>query len=152
MDQELPRQGKRPLPTAPRPTRVEDAGGQRGRRGLVQEQLPHHHPQGVPGEPALQEPHPEEVEVSMETERDDGHVPRLPPVHFPPPREPLVHDVAPGEQPPVQRDVDGPREPTDVSQQRLSHRGPVSQNSGKKSPPPPFFFLAKCKFAQSNLS
>lgn len=108
-------------PTANPPTCVEDAGSQRRRCGLVQEQFPHHHPGGVPGKPPLQEPHPEEIEVAMETERDHGDVPRVAPVHFVPPREPLVDEVPPGEQTAVQCNVGDPREPTNMSQKRLSH-------------------------------
>lgn len=108
--------------TAPHPpTCVEDAGGQGGRRGLIQDQLPHHHPDGVAGEPPLQEPHPEEVEVTMETEGDHGDVARVAPVHFVPPREPLVDKVPSGEQAAVQSHVGHPREATDVSEERLPH-------------------------------
>lgn len=110
-----------PLPSHSPPTCVEDTGNQGRRCGLIQEQFPHHHPGGVPGKPPLQEAHPEVVEVAMETERHHGDVPRVAPVHFLPPREPLVDVVPPGEQAAVQCNVGDPRKPTNVSQKRLSH-------------------------------
>lgn len=103
------------------PTCVEDAGSQGRRCSLVQEQLPHHHPGGVPGKPPLQEAHPEEIEVTMETERYHGDVPCVAPVHFLPPREPLVDEVPSSEQTAVQCNVGDPRKPTDMSQKRVSH-------------------------------
>lgn len=110
-------------PVCPVPlTCVEDAGGQWGRRGLVQDQLPDHHPGGVPGKPALEEAHPEEVEVAMETERHHGDVARMSPVHRVPAREPLVDKVPAGEQTTVQGDVSDPREPADLTQKRPAHR------------------------------
>jgi len=103
------------VPLAP-VTCVEDAGGQRCRYALVHEQLPQHHPDRIPGKPPLQEPHPEETEVPVESERDHGHVPRVSPVQFVRrPRQPLVDEVPAGEQAAVQRHVGGPREPADLS-------------------------------------
>lgn len=97
------------------PTCVEDGAGKRRRHRLVQHQLPQHRPAGIPGEPPLQEPHPKEAEVTMETEGDQGDVARVGPVDVLPRREPLMDQVPPGEQTAVQRDVGGPREPADVS-------------------------------------
>lgn len=57
----------------------------------------------------------------METERDQGHVPRAAPVHFVPPREPLVDEVPSGEQTAVQSNVGGPRKTTDMSHKRIPH-------------------------------
>lgn len=51
----------------------------------------------------------------METERDQGDVPRVGPVDVLPRREPLMDQVPPGEQTAVHRDVADPREPADVS-------------------------------------
>lgn len=104
-----------------RPTCVEDAGSKGGRCRLVQEQLPHHHPGGIPRKPPLQEPHPEVTEVTMETESDHGDIPCAVPVNFLPPRKPLVGQVPAGEQATVERDVTHPRETTDVFQKRRSH-------------------------------
>lgn len=97
------------------PTCVEDGVSKRRRHRLVQQQLPQHHPGGISGESPLQEPHPKETEVAMETERDQGDVPRVGPVDVLPPREPLMDQVPPSEQAAVQRDVGGPGEPADVS-------------------------------------
>ena len=101
-------------------TCVEDAGSQGGRCGLVQQQLPHHHPGWIPGELPLEEPHPEEIEVTMETESDNGDVPCVAPVDLVLPWEPLVDEVPSGEQTAVQCHVGDPGEPTDVSQKRVS--------------------------------
>lgn len=51
----------------------------------------------------------------METECDQGDVPRVGPIDVLPPREPLMDQVASGEQTAVHRDVGDPREPTDMS-------------------------------------
>ena len=101
-------------------TCVEDAGSQGGRCGLVQQQLPHHHPGWIPGELPLEEPHPEEIGVTMETESDNGDVPCVAPVDLVLPWEPLVDEVPSGEQTAVQCHVGDPGEPTDVSQKRVS--------------------------------
>lgn len=109
-----------PTPHCP-PTCVEDAGSQGRRCGLIQEQFPHHHPGRIARKRPLQEPHPEEIEVAMETERNHSHVPGVGPVHFLPPREPLVDKVPPGEQTAVQSDVGDPGKPTDMSEKGFSH-------------------------------
>lgn len=103
------------------PTCVEDGGGQWRRCGLVQDQFPHQHPGGPSREAPLQEPHPEEIEVAMETERDHCDVARAAPVYRDPARRPLVDQVPSGEQAAVQSHVGGPREATDVSQEGLPH-------------------------------
>lgn len=97
------------------PTCVEDTGGEGRRRRLVQEQLPHHHPDRVPGKSPLQETHPEEIEVAMETKRDHRDVPCLSPLDGLPPGEPLVDEVPPGEQAAVQCHVGNPRKATGMS-------------------------------------
>lgn len=51
----------------------------------------------------------------METESDQGDVPRVGPVDVLPRREPLMDQVPSGEQTAVQRDVGDPREPADMS-------------------------------------
>lgn len=51
----------------------------------------------------------------METERDQGDVPRVGPVDVLPPREPLMHQVPSSEQAAIQRNVADPREATDMS-------------------------------------
>lgn len=103
------------------PTCVEDGGSERRRCGLVQDQLPQHHARGIPGKPALQEAHPEEAEVAVETESDERDVARLPPVHFVPPRKPLVDEVPADEQAAIHGDVGDPRKTADIPQERLSH-------------------------------
>lgn len=62
----------------------------------------------------------------METERDQGDVSRVAPVHLTPPRKPLVDEVPPGEQTAVQRNVGEPRKTTDVFQKRIPHYSAVS--------------------------
>lgn len=102
-------------------TCVEDTRSKGGRCALVQKQLPHHHPGGISGKPPLQEPHPEEVEVTMETERDQGNIPCVDPVNGLPPRKPLVDEVPSSEQTAIQCNVGDPRITTDVPHKRLSH-------------------------------
>lgn len=108
------------------PTCVEDTRGEGRRCGLVQKQLPHHHPGRISGKPPLQEPHPEEIEVTMETERDQGNVPCVAPVDGLPPRKPLVDEVPSSEQTAIQCNVGDPRKTTDMSHERLSHCCTVS--------------------------
>lgn len=57
----------------------------------------------------------------METERDQGDIPCVAPVHFLPPRKPLVDEVPSSEQAAIQCNVGDPRETTDMSHKRLSH-------------------------------
>lgn len=51
----------------------------------------------------------------METESDQGDVPRVGPVDVLPPREKLMDQVPSGEQAAVQRNVGDPREAADMS-------------------------------------
>ena len=111
-----------PLLSQSVPTCVEHGGGQRRRGGLVQEQFTHDHPRGVPGERPLQEAHPEEVEVPVEAEGDEGHIPRVSPVNtllFP--CEQLMHKVSSGEQASVQGHVGHPWETSHLSHQSVYH-------------------------------
>lgn len=103
------------------PTCVEDGGSQRSRRSLVQDQFLHQHADGLPGKPPLQETHPEEIEVAMETERDQGDVARVAPVQAVPARKPLVDEVPSREQTAVQCNVGEPRKTTDTPQKRIPH-------------------------------
>lgn len=110
------------LPVAiPSLTCVEDTGSQGRCRCLVQKQLFHHHPKRVPRKSQLKKTHPEKIKVAMETERDDCDVACLVPVHFFPPREPLVNEISPSKQTAVQCNVCDPREPTHIFQKRLPH-------------------------------
>ncbi|TNN36949.1 hypothetical protein EYF80_052891 [Liparis tanakae] len=92
-------------------TCVEDAGGQRRREALVQQQFAEHHPGGLPGETPLQGSQPEVIEVSMETDGHDGHVASVFPVDALLLGNELVDEVATSEQAPVQSDVGEPGEP-----------------------------------------
>lgn len=111
-------------------TCVEDRGSQRGRSSLVQEEFLHQHARGSSGKPPLQRPHPEEIEVTMETERDQSHVPRAAPVQVVRAREPLVDEVPSGEQAAVQTDVCGPRKTTEMAQTRTPHTATVTAAPG----------------------
>lgn len=91
-------------------TCVEDAGGQRRRKALVQQEFAENHPCRLPGEPPLQGAQPEVVEVSMETDCHDGHVARVLPVDALLLSDELMGKVAAGEQAPVQSDVGQPGE------------------------------------------
>lgn len=117
-------------------TRVEDAGGQGRCRRLVQEQLLHYHPGGVSRKPALQQTHPEEIEIPVKTERHRSDVARVSPVHLVPSGEPLVDQVSPGEQAAVQCDIRDPRKAADMPQKRLEHNSvcthPVARHEGEQ--------------------
>lgn len=69
----------------------------------------------------------------METESDQGDVPRVGPVDVLPRREPLMDQVPPGEQTAVQRDVGDPREPADMSQKSPSHYCNFSSDEQRKA-------------------
>lgn len=93
------------------PTCVEDTGGQRRRKALVQQQFAENLPGGLAREAPLQRPQPEVVEVAVESDGHHGHVARVPPVDALLLGDELVGKVTAGEQAAVQGDVGQPGEP-----------------------------------------
>lgn len=93
------------------PTCVEDTGGQRRRKALVQQEFAENHPGGLAREAPLQSPQPEVVEVAVESDGHHGHVARVPPVDALLLGDELVGKVTAGEQAAVQGDVGQPGEP-----------------------------------------
>lgn len=91
-------------------TCVEDAGGQRWRKALVQQQFAENHPCGFSGEAFLQSAQPEVVEVSLESDGHDGHVAGVFPVDALSVRNQLMRQIPAGEQAAVQGDVGQPGE------------------------------------------
>lgn len=78
-------------------TRVEDTGGQRRRKALVQQEFAENHPGGFSWETALQGPQPEVIKVPMETDCHYGHIASVFPVHALLLSHELVHQVTAGE-------------------------------------------------------
>lgn len=93
------------------PTCVEDTGGQRRRKALVQQEFAEYHAGRLSRETALQRAQPEVVEVAMERDGHHGHVARVLPVDAFLLGDELVGKVTSGEQAPVQGDVGQPGEP-----------------------------------------
>lgn len=113
-------------------TRVEDAGGQRRRKALVQQEFAENHPCRLPGEPPLQGAQPEVVEVSMETDCHNGHVARVLPVDALLLSDELMGKVAAGEQAPVQSDVGQPGETFGGFFQHSSPHGGTGEGAGPR--------------------